>query len=124
MKIGELYKYHTCKQECAEIMQNNLELEEILPPEDVALFKHLIDSDKSTMAEVITGIKGALQRNIQLRDEMELYIATVADPLIQEILLYHCAMGYSWKEVAKHLGGKYKPEALEWMAEQYLAENP
>lgn len=124
MKIGELYKYQTCKQECAEIMQNNPGLEETLPPDDLALFRYLMNSDKSTVADVIAGIEGALQRNIQLRDEMELYIATVADPLIQEILLYHCAMGYSWKEIAKHLGGKYEPEALEHMAEQYLNENP
>lgn len=105
-------------------MQNNPGLEETLPPDDLALFRYLMNSDKSTVADVIAGIKGALQRNIQLRDEMELYIATVPDPLIQEILLHHCAMGRSWKEIARHLGGKYEPEALEYMAEQYLNENP
>ena len=124
MKIGELYKYQTCKQECAEIIQNHPGVEETLSSEDLLLFKYFMDSDKSTVAGAIAGLKGALQRNIRLRDEMELYIATIADPLIQEILLYHCAMGYSWKEIAKRLGGQYAPGALEHMAEQYILENP
>lgn len=118
-KLHKLNAYQTCIQELAELLQSNPNMVEAFTQEDIAVSTIIMRSGAAFARETISAI---MQRRIAQRDEMELFIANVQDPLIQEVLVYHCALGYSWEQVAQTIEGDYSPSYLEQIVEQYFQD--
>ena len=56
--------------------------------------------------------------------EAEVFILTIDDSMMRQILEYRCCKLWSWKTIARHLGDGYTPEAVRQTYHRFILTLP
>ena len=77
------------------------------------------ESKAIALAELASKIREQITRIEIAKMQMETLILSLDDPILKQVIEYHCINLMSWKEVAAHLGGCQTPEGVRQMYSRY-----
>ena len=71
------------------------------------------------LAELASKIREQITRIEIAKMQMETLILTLEDPVLKQVIEFHCIKLMSWKETAAKLGGCQTPEGVRQMYSRY-----
>lgn len=64
-----------------------------------------------------------LEELMELREQLEEYIATIPDSLVRQIFALRYINGLSWKQIAAHIGGGNTADSVRMMHNRFLKKD-
>lgn len=81
-------------------------------------------SDKTSIAVEIAYLRdiisNKIQRTVYEYNRLMDYISNIDDGLTRQVFMYRFVNGYSWVQVAMHVGGGNTPGAVQMAVKRYL----
>lgn len=77
------------------------------------------ESKAIALAELTRKIREQITRIETAKMQMETLIVALDDPILKQVIEYHCIRLMSWKETAAHIGGCQTPEGVRQMYSRY-----
>lgn len=74
------------------------------------------------IADQIDAIRGKKAELRILIREIEVFICSIKDPVISQIVEYRCVQCLQWDTVAERIGSTYTPDSIRKMYSRYLRD--
>lgn len=82
------------------------------------------ESKAVRLAELSKVIQGKISEIQIAMADIEMYITSIDDSIIRQIVEYRCCYLKSWNEVADHMGDGYSPETVRQIYHRFTKKLP